>query len=178
MQVLSRQRGVSLIEVLMAVLIFSVGLIGLAGLMVMAARSNHAAYLRTQVTFLAGNMVDRMRANPMGLWNGAYNATGAASYPTSTNQTCSKASPCTPAQVAVRDKYEWSQLLKTLLPDARATISCSGSAGLGYDPTPQMAMRPPYGGNCAMTITWTERKVIATGDSATPTQSFAWEFQP
>ena len=178
MQVLSRQRGISLIEVLMAVLIFSVGLIGLAGLMVMASRSNHAAYLRTQVTFLAGNMADRMRANPMGLWNGAYNASGSASYPTSTNQTCSKASPCTPAQVAVRDQYEWSQLLKTLLPDASATISCTGKAGLGYDPSAQMGMRPPYGGTCAMTISWTERKVVATGKNDTPTQSFAWEFQP
>jgi len=175
MQVLSRQRGISLIEVLMAVLIFSVGLIGLAGLMVMAARSNHAAYLRTQVTFLASNMADRMRANPMGLWNGAYDAVG---YPTSTSQTCSKASPCTAAQVAVRDQYEWSQLLKTLLPAASATIKCTGKAGLGYDPTAQMGMRPPYGGNCAMTISWTERKVVATSGNDTPTQSFAWEFQP
>lgn len=175
MQVRSRQRGISLIEVLMAVLIFSVGLIGLAGLMVMATRSNHAAYLRTQVTFLAGNMADRMRANPMGLWNGAYNATN---YPTSTGQTCSQASPCAPAQVAVRDRYEWSQLLKTLLPEATATISCTGKTGLGYDPTSQIGMRPPYGGNCAMTISWTERKVIATSNSDAPTQSFAWEFQP
>lgn len=176
MQVRSRQRGISLIEVLMAVLIFSVGLIGLAGLMVMATRSNHAAYLRTQVTFLAGNMADRMRANPMGLWNGAYNANG---YPTATKQTCSKAAPCTPAQVAVRDQYEWSQLLKTLLPEASsATISCTGKAGLGYDPTPQMGMRPPYGGTCAMTISWIERKVVATPVSDPPTQSFAWEFQP
>ena len=175
MQARSRQHGISLIEVLMAVLIFSVGLIGLAGLMVMAARSNHAAYLRTQVTFLAGNMADRMRANPTGLWNGAYNADD---YPTSTRQTCSKDSPCTPAQVAVRDQFEWSQLLLTLLPEASATISCTGKTGLGYDPTAQMGMRPPYGGNCAMTITWTERKVIATADSGPPTQSFAWEFQP
>ncbi len=48
MQLESRQRGVSLIEVLMAVLIFSIGLIGLAGLMVISTRSNHSAYLRTQ----------------------------------------------------------------------------------------------------------------------------------
>lgn len=176
MQARSRQRGISLIEVLMAVLIFSVGLIGLAGLMVMAARSNHATYLRTQVVFLASNMADRMRANPMGLWNGAYDN---ANYPTSTSQTCSQTSPCTPAQVAKRDQYEWSQLLKTLLPEASsATIKCTGKAGLGYDPTSQMGMRPPYGGNCAMTISWTERRVVASGTSDTPKQSFAWEFQP
>ena len=60
MQVLSRQRGISLIEVMMSVLIFSIGLIGLAGLMVMSTRSNHSAYLRTQATFLANNMVDQI----------------------------------------------------------------------------------------------------------------------
>ena len=59
----------------MAVLIFSIGLIGLAGLMVMATRSNHTAYLRTQATFLATNMADRMRANPVAVWSNAYNKT-------------------------------------------------------------------------------------------------------
>jgi type IV pilus assembly protein PilV len=116
-----------------------------------------------------------MRANPMGLWNGAYDS---PNYPTSTSRTCSVNSPCTPAQVAVRDQYEWSQLLNTLLPEASATIKCTGKTGLSYDPTAQMSMRPPYGGTCAMTISWIERKVIATGDSDPPKQSFAWEFQP
>lgn len=175
MQAKSRQRGISLIEVLMAVLIFSVGLIGLAGLMVMATRSNHAAYLRTQVTFLASNMAERMRANPTGLWNEAYND---ANYPSSASQACSKTSACTPAQVAVRDKYEWSQLLKSLLPEASAQIRCVGKSGVGYNQSTQIGMRPPYGGNCSMTITWTERKVVDTGSDTTPTQTFAWEFQP
>src|SRR6185312_8271860 len=82
MQVLSRQRGVSLIEVMMAVLIFSIGLIGLATLMVMATRSNHAAYLRTQVVFLANSMAGRMSANPVGVWKGDYNST---TYPVSSS---------------------------------------------------------------------------------------------
>lgn len=169
------QRGVSLIEVSVAVLVFSVGLIGMAGLMAMATRSNHAAYLRTQATFLAGNMAERMRANPTGLWNEAYND---INYPTSARQACSKASPCTPAQVAVRDKYEWSQLLKTILPEASAKIRCVGKSGAGYNPSTQLGIRPPYGGNCSMTITWTERKVVGAGNDGLPTQSFAWEFQP
>ncbi len=60
------QRGVSMIEVLVAVLIFTVGLIGLGGLLITATKSNASAYVRTQVTFLANNMADRMRANPPG----------------------------------------------------------------------------------------------------------------
>ncbi len=55
--------GFSLIEVLVALLIFSLGLIGLAGLLVMSTQANNGALIRTQATFLAQNMADRMRAN-------------------------------------------------------------------------------------------------------------------
>ena len=124
MQVLSRQRGVSLIEVLMAVLIFSVGLIGLAGRMVMAARSNHAAYQRTQMTFLANNMADRMRANPLGIWSGSYDS---AAFPI-TGKTDCETTACTPADVAKRDQQTWSGLLTTLLPKATASIKCASNS--------------------------------------------------
>ncbi len=199
MQVLSRQRGVSLIEVLMAVLIFSIGLIGLAGLMVVSTKSNHAAYLRTQVTFLAGNMADRMRANPVGVWNNSYNSN---SYPvsgsTAANADCS--SGCTPDMLAEADKRNWSSQLNTFLPAAAAKINCdASSAGFtpaGWSPpsasstapaaTPgQVGMRPPYGGTCHMEISWSEQgtggsksSTDAAKTSNTATQTFAWEFQP
>ena len=132
MHAVSRQRGVSLIEVLMAVLIFSIGLIGLAGLMVMATRSNHSAYQRTQVTFLAGTMADRMGANPVGVWSGFYNSTG---YPvaasTASNNDCS--SGCTPQALAAADQRAWSRQLSTFLPNVSAVISCNNGPA-GYTP--------------------------------------------
>ena len=175
MRVLSRQRGVSLIEVLMAVLIFSVGLVGLAGLLVMATRSNHAAYLRTQVTFLAGNMADRMRANPAGVWSGAYDAASYSAISGST--TCDKGTACNAASVATRDQQEWSRMLATLLPGADAAIACDRSS-VGYDPTAQLNRRPPYGGHCEMTISWSERRAGDADHSDAFTQTFAWGFQP
>lgn len=175
MQVLSRQRGVSLIEVMMAGLIFSIGLIGLAGLLVMATRSNHAAYLRTQVTFLASNMADRMRANPIGLWNGNYNA---ATYPISGSQACNVTTACAPDKVALRDQQVWSSMLTTLLPNAAASIACTSVTGVGFNPTAQINARPPYGGNCEMTISWTERGAGDQANRDAATQVFAWEFQP
>ncbi|MEW9573052.1 type IV pilus modification protein PilV [Rhodanobacter sp. Si-c] len=175
MRVLSRQRGVSLVEVLVAVLIFSVGLVGLAGLLVMATRSNHAAYLRTQVTFLAGNMADRMRANPAGVWRGAYDA---ASYGAITGSTaCDKSTACNAISVASRDQQEWSRMLAALLPDADAAIACDRSS-VGYDPTDQLNRRPPYGGHCEMTISWSERHAGDLNHSDAFTQTFAWGFQP
>jgi type IV pilus assembly protein PilV len=175
MRTMARQRGVSLIEVLMAVLIFSVGLIGLAGLLVMASRSNQAAYLRTQVTFLAGNMADRMRANPIGLWTGAYDGEAKADAGI---KACTAAVACTPAEVAARDRAAWATLLATVVPDAKAAIKCNRDpAGFTLSPD-QINMRPPFGGSCAMTVQWSERKAGDKGHSEAATQTFAWVFQP
>ena len=178
MQVLSRQRGVSLIEVMMAVLIFSIGLLGLAGLMVMATRSNHAAYLRTQVIFLANNMANRMSGNPAGVWNGNYNSTA---YPVAAASAgCGSGAACSPADLATHDQQMWSSQLRTFLPNPTAKITCTGTGTVGYNPTAQINLRPPYGGTCSMTIQWAE---VATGDQTTQAapanpQIFAWKFQP
>lgn len=176
MRVLLRQRGVSLIEVMIAVLIFSVGLIGLASLLVMATRSNHAGYLRTQVAFLANNMADRMRANPVGVWDGSYDS---ASYPVTGTTNCETA-VCSPANIAKRDQQAWSGMLKTLLPNATAGIDCVAKDALLYSglTADQIKRRPPYGGSCAMTISWSERGAGDKAHSDATTQTFAWEFQP
>lgn len=177
MHKLSPQRGVSLIEVLVAVMIFSIGLVGLAGLLIMATRSNQAAYLRTQVVFLAHDMADRMSANPVAVWDGSYDSSG---YPVATTVTtkCDSAAPCTPDNLAKHDMQRWSSQLAAFLPSPKATIDCS-TANAGFSPSAaQYGMRPPYGGNCAMTIRWSER---GTGDqqhSIAATQTFIWNFQP
>ena len=67
--------GFTLLEVLIALLIFSLGLMGLAGLLVVSVQTNHSAYLRTQASFLAQTMADRMRANILGVWNSNYAGT-------------------------------------------------------------------------------------------------------
>lgn len=56
-------RGISLIEVLVTVVILSIGLLGLAGLQANSLRNNHSAYLRSQATYLSYEIIDRMRAN-------------------------------------------------------------------------------------------------------------------
>jgi len=176
MPIASRQRGTSLIEVMMAVLVFSIGLIGLAGLMVMAARSSHAAYLRTQVTFLASNMANRMSANSTGVWKGSYNS---ADYPTTvTGDDCGDGAACDSAALAAHDQKLWSSQLTTFLPNPKATIQCSGVDSVVFDPTQQLNRRPPYGGNCVMTISWIEQGAGDESHRGNVTQTFAWEFQP
>lgn len=179
MKVISRQRGVSLIEVLVAVLIFSLGLIGMAGLLLMSTHSNQAAYLRTQVAFLASNMANRMHANPTGVWKSDYNV----SFPASSSSTtsCSSTAGCSPDDLAKHDIGVWNSQLATFLPASSATIKCDASNAGMTPSSDQQSMGAPYGGNCNMVIKWTERSAV--GDEATPasastTQTFSWNFQP
>jgi len=172
-----------MLEVLIAVLVFSIGMIGLAGLLIFAISSNHVAYLRTQATFLAHNMANRMGANPSGVWNGDYNHDiGAAGAGITT--TC--AAGCGPSDLAKRDFEVWSQQLHTFLPNAQGSISCT-TAGIPYSPSStQIDMRPPYGGICTMTLRWNEsggaggaqRASIDTTKLGQKLHTFEWVFQP
>jgi type IV pilus assembly protein PilV len=68
MQVLSRQRGVSLIEVLVAMLIFSIGVLGIALMQIKGAQYTKQAGARTVAVLQARSLTDAMRANPAGVY--------------------------------------------------------------------------------------------------------------
>lgn len=57
------QRGVSLIEVLVALMVLAVGLLGMAALLGNAMQFNQGAQARTQAVLLANDMAERVRAN-------------------------------------------------------------------------------------------------------------------
>jgi type IV pilus assembly protein PilV len=62
---LPRSRGFTLIEVLVALIVLSIGLLGVASLQLVSLRWNHGASLRSQATLLAYDIADRMRANQL-----------------------------------------------------------------------------------------------------------------
>lgn len=64
-----RQRGFSLLEVLIAVLILSIGLMGLAGLQVVSVKGNQNAMLRSIASEAAYDLMDQFRANAQGTVN-------------------------------------------------------------------------------------------------------------
>ncbi len=163
-------RGFTLLEVLIALVVFSLGLLGLAGLMVMSVKTNHSAYLRTQATFLAQSMSDRMRANSMSVWAGTYSAT----YPISGSDPCAAGAVCGFADIAKHDMVLWGQQLTDQLPNASATIACTPTAGIA---TPNPASNPPYNGLCSMQIQWNEASTARDVSTPNP-QVFAWVFQP
>jgi len=160
-------RGFTLLEVLIALLIFSLGMLGLAGLMVVSVKTNQSAYQRTQASFLAQSMADRMRANisKVNDYNGDYDSSTAGA------STCSA---CDPDQLLERDRAIWSQqLIESLPTNTTANINCDGTV------IPASSGAGTYDGTCEFTIKWTEANLEQT-NSATPPppQTFAWVFQP
>ena len=104
-------QGFTLIEVMVAVLVLAIGLLGLAGLQATAVRSNDSALMRSQATILAYDMSDRMRANRQAALGALYDLC-------STNV---DSAGCT--GTAKTDLQEWSAALARGLPFGAGRIT-------------------------------------------------------
>jgi type IV pilus assembly protein PilV len=67
------QFGVSLIEVMIAIFVLAVGLLGVAGLQMASLRANQSSYERSAAVLAAYTMLDRLRADVVSARNGSYN---------------------------------------------------------------------------------------------------------
>src|ERR1700679_2772247 len=112
-------RGFTLVEVLVALVVLSIGLLGMAKLVMLSSHSNDSAYLRSQATALAYQILDDMRANRNTALQQGYDSTLAAGA-TQTNPgfSCAGAgNACSaPANLALYDVYAWQTRLQTALP--------------------------------------------------------------
>ncbi len=115
------QRGFSLLEILVAIVVLSIGLLGLAGLQAVSLNNNQAAYYRSIASQQAYDMADRIRANLAGNYNAL-----AAGLP-GTNPDCI-AAVCTPANIAISDHRQWNTMNARLLPAGNGTVTGAGGA--------------------------------------------------
>ncbi|MEJ2441164.1 MAG: type IV pilus modification protein PilV [Gammaproteobacteria bacterium] len=123
----SRQQGFTLLEVMVALVIFSIGLLGLADLQIKAVDYNNGAYQRSQASFLISDIMDRMRANKDTALNGGYDLTSSKSY--SQSASCDGTSAnCQPGTQAIADLSEWKQALK-VLPGGDGSITRNTNSG-------------------------------------------------
>lgn len=106
-----RVRGFSLLEMLVALLVLSFGLLGVAGMQAMSLRNNNNAYLRTQANILTYDLADRMRANRVAAINLDYNIALGASP--------------SGAGVALADLTEWKARLATALTNGDGAVNCT-----------------------------------------------------
>ncbi len=135
----ARERGFTLIEVLVALFVLSIGLLGLAALQATGMKYNSDAYFRTQASIFAYDIIDRMRANPKGAGNGDYIVLDATAKNTKlssfasciADNTCKcDASPCTSfSKIATYDLGRWYDAQKATLPAAElpSTIQKAGN---------------------------------------------------
>lgn len=140
-----------MVEVLVALLVLSVGLLGLAALQTTSLKYNTESYFRTQATYLAYDILDRMRANSLGVTGGSYDVpnSGVAATAMSSTASCGSAS-CSTSDLAKYDLGQWYIRMSQVLP---------GSA----IPTANLATITRTAGNqVTITINWVERDILQT----------------
>ncbi|NOT10417.1 MAG: type IV pilus modification protein PilV [Methylococcaceae bacterium] len=113
--------GFTLIEVLIAMLVLAVGLLGMAGLQATSLKNNQSAYNRSQATQLAYDLADRIRANVAGI--ATYTTIGPGAAVAKAN--CLNTTGCTIADMAENDLYEWNIAVTGTLPSGAGTIAAA-----------------------------------------------------
>ena len=111
-------QGFTLLEVLVALLVMSIGLLGIGKMMMLAARANDSAYMRTQATALGYTMLDAMRANRQAAIVQGYDTAVVAPA----LLVCTVAAPCTSGQQAQLDTALWNNSLAAELPGGTGTV--------------------------------------------------------
>lgn len=167
----SRQRGVSLIEVLVAVVVFSVGVLGIAMLQVKGSQFTKQSGARTVAILQARSLADAMRANPAGVWgvtdkggisgkngdlSGSYYLYDGKNQPDPT--ACNGVASCV---TAANDLLNWLSQL-----NAGASNAASHSSVAPNKST----------GTLTITSSWSDLTPAASSTSSTETYTF--DFQP
>ena len=166
---MKNQNGFSLLEVLISIVVFSFGLLGLAGLQLFSLSSNQSANVRSTATTLAYDMADRMKANMAGVVAGKYNGiagTDNACEAVHFDDAHPAPATCTVAQLAQDDVYDWKKTVAGLLPGGTGTVC--------IDSTPSTAACDGVGLSYAVRVSWIDKPK----NQASVTKSVAIGFQP
>lgn len=125
------QRGFTLLEVMVAVFVLAVGLLGMAHLQITSLKHNQSAEYRSQAALFAADMLDRMRANREAAQNGNYALAIGDNLPANTDT------------IADADIVDWRDSLSRYLPNGSGLIACAA-----FDVNSEFV--------CDITISWNE----------------------
>ncbi len=164
-------RGFSLVEVMVALVVCSVGLLGLAKMESLALSSTGVASSRSLAAIEASSLAAAMHANP-GYWAGGFApattiVSAANNFAAAAPCLTPGAASCVPSAMAFYDLQQWAIALNTVLPAYVATISCSTA---GFPVT------------CTIQIQWTENAIASnsaqTGIGALAAPTYVLYVQP
>ncbi len=108
--------GFTLIEVMVALTVVSIGMLGIASLYTQALGAARTTQYRSQAINLLADMADRIRANRLG---GAAYAGGASNH----NCDLTGGASCSPAELAADDLFDWGERVEALLPGGVSNVS-------------------------------------------------------
>jgi type IV pilus assembly protein PilV len=161
-----QQRGATLIEVLVTMLVVAIGLVGAAGLQLSSSRYQQTAHMRSQAVEAAQFIVEKIRVNgsattsplppaPVNAYLAADGYAAAATLPADPACGLSAQPACSQFLAAQRDVREWRQALQRL-PGGRGAIWPVSSGGF-TDPAARQVV-----------VMWTEKQQNEAGTNAVP----------
>lgn len=159
-----RQAGFSLVEVMVALIVMSVGLLGIAKMQALALTSTTSARMRSLVALEASSLASTMRAD-RGYWanikaDPTVQFSGGAVTANDNTLVLNATCPCTPPQIAYGDLQEWVQNLRKQVADVQGTVSCTVPASTAPAPI-----------SCAISLNWPENLVASNAQQAAQAQS-------
>ena len=157
------ESGFTLLEVLIELLVLSIGLLGIGKMMMLSARANDSAYMRSQATALAYTILDDMRANRTTALAQGYDTAVVAPA----QQACALAAPgCTGDLQASNDTLLWNQSLAAKLPGGTGTVVTAQVADTFTNAINVTA---------TVTVTWIDKVADQSFGAGNPTVSIVLE---
>ena len=151
MQATKLQFGFSLLELLIALIVFSVGLLGIASLQTVAKQANYESIQRTIAAQIASGLLEDMRTNggAITIYTGSGDI-GGGSRGVRPAPNCSAGSECNPTQMAAFDLWFWEQSLD-------GSLETAGGVSAGGLLLPTLCVAGPAGGAAGIyrvTVVW------------------------
>lgn len=171
--------GFMLIEVLVTIVIFTIGILGVIGLQTLALSSSHLSSLRTEATLLVSDMAERMRANLVAV-HGTGGATRYDEAAPATNAcraiyaTSVEGAPveCTPEELAADDLQDWLDQVQQRMPGGEGIVCVDSTPDDGIPGTEDC---DGIGESYAIKVWWTER---ATQNQDATVRRFVGSVRP
>lgn len=146
---LQPQRGITLLESLVAIVVMALGILGILGVQMRTLSDTQTGVRRAQAIRLIEDMGERMKVNPNALAN--INAYVTAFADTSTLPNC--ASGCNAAQLAAYDVAVWKRIVRENLPTGQASI---------FVPPAESGLATGLGRQLGVMIAWRENERAGT----------------
>lgn len=122
---IQHQSGFSLIEVMIAALVISIGMLGLAGLQLVSMKGSHQSFMRHQATFLVQDVMERIRANPALLTSyDVFDTDTTGSFSCPAAKDCN-ANTCSATEIVAYDQSRLACGLNQRLSNGRIQIVCN-----------------------------------------------------